>query len=676
EPEPERLREALLTLADGRIGTSGAPPLEHPAAQPLVLAAGVYTGTGPATELLHAPLWDRLDGDLGRASGLRRALDLRTGTLRQDLDLPEGRLRTFAFSSLDRPGTAVLRAEGRVPAAMPLSAEDPHTDRTGTAGGWSWIERDSDPVGGIAAAAADRRSEDGERLERLVAYAADGEREPEAGEALLALRAAEAAGFEELLAAHRARWADRWEEADVEIAGDPGLQRDVRFALFHLMASVADRGEAAVGARGLSGPAYRGHVFWDADVFVLPFLAGTHPEAARAMLEYRIRRLPAALEAARTIGRAGARFPWESARSGLDVTPKSARDRTGRLMAIRTGYLEEHIVADVAWAAGCYLDWTGDKAFAAGPGGTLLVETARYWASRIRMDHGGIAHVYGVLGPDEYHDAVDDNAYTNVMARWNLRRAAALAEDAGLADEREREYWIALAHALSDGYDPDSRLYEQFAGFFGLEPLVIADVAPSRPIAADLLLGHDRVLAAQVLKQADVLMLHHLVPEEVEPGSLLPNLDFYEPRTAHGSSLSPGIHASLFARAGRFEPALEALRLTSRIDLDDLTATTAGGLHLAAMGSLWQALAWGFLGLHPEGDALRIDPRLPPAWEGLRVSARFRGTQLSVEARHGSLDVRADGPARVALEGPGEVDVTAPGRRFVPAGEGWKGQEP
>jgi len=161
------------------------------------------------------------------------------------------------------------------------------------------------------------------------------------------------------------------------IEGDPELQRAVRVALFHLLASASEDGEAAVGARGLSGNAYRGHVFWDSDVYVLPFLAATRPAAARAMLEYRLRRLPAAMRAARAQGRAGARFPWESAHSGQDVTPERLRDRRGDLVPVLTGEREEHIVADVAWAAACYVDWTGDEAFAAGPGRELIVQTAR-----------------------------------------------------------------------------------------------------------------------------------------------------------------------------------------------------------------------------------------------------------------------------------------------------------
>jgi trehalose/maltose hydrolase-like predicted phosphorylase len=470
--------------------------------------------------------------------------------------------------------------------------------------------------GPVAAVLRDRRR--GRAFERLGSYDGD----PEVAQAVLG-DAAET-GFEGLLREHREAWASRWQEADVVVEGDHELQKAIRFALFHLMASVGDRDEAAVGARGLSGTAYSGHVFWDSDIFVLPFLAATHPASARAMLEYRVRRLPAARAAARAIGRAGARFAWESAASGRDVTPTSARLATGELVRIRTGELEEHIVGDVAWAASCYLAWTGDEAFAAGPGRDLFLETARYWASRVRFDADGRAHIYGVVGPDEYHEPVDDNAFTNVLARWNLRQAAALDE----VDDEERARWLTISDALVDGYERASGIYEQFAGFFELEPLVIEELAPRRPIAADLLLGAARTAGAQVLKQADVLMLHHLLPDEVAAGSLVPNLDFYEPRTAHGSSLSPAIHASLFARAGRYRPALDALHIAARLDLDDLTGSSAGGLHLATMGGLWQALAFGFGGIRPRGETLLVDPRLPTSWNALEFALRFCGRQL------------------------------------------------
>ena len=356
------------------------------------------------------------------------------------------------------------------------------------------------------------------------------------------------------------------------------------------------------------------------------------------MLEYRIRRLDASRANARRLGREGVRFAWESARQGYDVTPRYARDQTGRLVAIRTGELEEHIVADVAWAACCYADWSGDDSFLEEAGRDLLVETARYWASRIRFDAAGRGHVYGVIGPDEYHEPVDDNAFTNVMARWNLRRAAELSR----LDPHERAAWRRAADALVDGWDSRTRLYEQFAGFHELEHLVIADVAPRRPIAADLLLGAERVAGAQVLKQPDVLMLHHLVPDEVELHSLVPNLDFYEPRCSHGSSLSPAIHAALLARAGRPDQALEPFRLAANIDRADLTGTTAGGVHLATMGGLWQALAYGFAGLRPQGSVLGIDPQLPGVWDALALRLRFRGSLVRVRLERERVTVESD----------------------------------
>lgn len=604
DPVKERVHESLLTIADGRLGTRGSPLFNDPSAAPAVLLSGAYVGDGASTQLAVASSWLEILPAAQPHHAVTRTLDLFTGLLRE-----VGPYDSLRFSSLARPGTAALRFRG--------DRGRPKGQRT---------HRSGDPVPALF-----RDTRRGRSFERLAAY------DPDEGVARALLSQAEEAGYEALLKEQRMAWASRWQAADVIVEGDPELQLAVRFALFHLMGSVADRGEAAVGARGLSGPAYSGHVFWDSDVFVLPFLAATHPEAARAMLEYRIRRLPAAREAARALGREGARFAWESAADGRDVTPPSVRGANGDLIRIRTGELEEHIVGDVAWAAACYEDWTGDRAFAAGPGRDVVIETARYWASRVRHTSDGKAHIYGVIGPDEYHEPVDDNAFTNVLARWNLRRAAALTD----VGEAERAHWLAIADALVDGYDRASGIYEQFAGFRDLEPLVIEEVAPRRPIAADVLLGAERTAGAQVLKQADVLMLHHLLPDEVAANSLLPNLDFYEPRTAHGSSLSPAIHAGLLARAGRYRAALQALRIAARLDLDDLTGSTSGGLHLATMGGLWQALVHGFAGVRPHGDSLIVDPRLPPEWSALEIGLRLRAR--SVRVRIDRSGVRAVG---------------------------------
>ncbi len=655
DPDTGRSNEALLTIADGVIGTNGAPLFSHPAARPELVVAGVYDGDGSLSDLLAGPRWATLARELTSDHSVRRVLDLRAGLLGEDVD-GAVKMESVRFSSLARPGITVLRADADPPESSDALNAPDGAVMTGAIGEYEWMATRG-TGGSITAAAWQER--DASRLDRIAAYVpgTDGA-EPERAAANLA--SARATGFDALLAEHRRAWSQRWEGADICIEGDDQLQLEVRLALFHLMASAADRGEAAVGARGLTGHAYRGHVFWDADLFVLPFLAATAPAAARAMLEYRCNRLPAALAAARAEGRRGARFPWESAESGFDVTPRSGRDRSGRVVPIRTGEAEVHIVADVAWAACCYVDWTDDQEFATGAGRRILIETARYWASRIRLDRTGRAHLYGVIGPDEYHEPVDDNAFTNVLARWNLRRAAisAAAVDDDAVEESELETWKHLADVLIDGFDPAAGLYEEFAGYSKLEPLLIRDIAPQRPITADQLLGPERVRRTQIVKQADVLMLHHLLPDEVEPGTLGANLDYYEPRTAHGSSLSPAVHAALFARAGRMDQALDALRIATSIDTNDLTRTGAGGVHLGTMGGVWQTLAYGFAGLRPCGDALTVDPCLPKSWGALELRIQFHGVALRLRVEPDAIVATASSPVALVIDG-GRVECEA-----------------
>ena len=642
--ERERVDETLTSLADGRFGTRVGDDGSA------VLCARVFTGRNAGQRLLEAPLWTlRPTPPPAPTTPEERVLDLRTGVLVRRGLAVAGWLRSLHFASAVRRGGMGLRAEA--PSAFgeaPLRFPEDAIGQQGQAGTMAWARCAADPVGGVAAAAVQRQHRVGARhvLERRAAYLSDPRRAPSAAEAVARCAEASEVPFTAVLCEHRAAWGRRWADADIVIPDDPSLQLAVRFALHHLLASVAPRGEAAVGARGLSGPGYAGHVFWDADVFVLPALAAIHPSAARAMLAYRLHRLPAARAFAAATGRRGARFPWESARDGDDVTPRVGY-LGGELMPVHSGDVEEHIVADVAWAAWHYATWAGDTAFLAGVGRPLLVETARYWASRARLDAAGRAHIDGVMGPDEYHAPVDDDAYTNVMARWNLRRAAELVVTAGGGEPGEVDQWLSLAGALVDGYDSGTGRYEQFAGYDQLESLTAASLGRP-PVAADLLLSPAGVGRTQIVKQPDVLMLHHLVPGEVAVGSLQPNLDFYGPRTSHGSSLSPAIHAALLARAGRPDEALPWLRLAARLDLDDRTGTTATGLHVAALGGVWQALAFGFAGLRADGAVLRIDPHLPSVWSSMSLRLRFRGRRVVCDLRPGEVRVDADGPVQVA----------------------------
>jgi trehalose/maltose hydrolase-like predicted phosphorylase len=279
----------------------------------------------------------------------------------------------------------------------------------------------------------------------------------------------------------------------------------------------------------------------------------------------------------------------------------------------------------------------------------------------MRTHADGFRHIDGVIGPDEYHENVNDNAFTNAMARWNLRTAARRAA----APAGERKTWSELAATLVDGYDHGSGLYEQFEGYHSLEPIAVRDLAEP-PFAADVLAGRARIAGSQVIKQPDVLMIHHLLPEEAEPGSLAANLDFYMPRTAHGSSLSPAIAALLHARAGRPDAAAELLRLSLRIDLEDLGGTTSAGVHIGACGGAWQAVVHGFLGARVSNGVLHLDPVLPTAWSSLEARFRCMEREVRVRVDGDRLTVDASAPLTVRLaDGVGQQVASESGVRFT-----------
>lgn len=647
DPLQERVAETVCTLGAGGFGTRGATEEPGPGSTALLLADGVYADAGSGG-LLPGPIWTglRLDpmGDTGE-----RVLDLRTGVLaRRELG-PEPLLRTARFMCAARPGVVALRAEagiGRLRPGPALLAPDDSTTTRGRQGAVYWARTAAPDRGGIGAVARQRTGRDGSvrTVERLAAYVADAHGQPALGPAREAIEAAAGAGFERLLREQRAAWARRWDEVNIAIPADPVTQLALRYALFQLRSNVDRRLEAAVGARGLSGAGYGGHVFWDADVFVLPALVSIDPEIAWSMLAYRLHRLAPARASAAAGGCAGARFPWESALTGDDVTPRSGQLGPHRV-PILTGQEEEHITADVAWAAARYADWTppSERHRRLRP---LLVETARYWFSRCRRAADGSAHIDAVIGPDEYHETVDDNAFTNVMARWNLRAGAHAADQAGFPDEAAA--WRNLADQLVDGYDPATGRYEQFAGYWDLEPLLIADFAQP-PVAVDLLIGRERVARSQLIKQPDVLMLHHLVPECVADGTLVPNLDFYLPRTAHGSSLSPSVCATLLARGGRADAALEQLRVALDLDLHDRTGMTAGGLHLANLAGSWLAVLTGFAGVSVAAGVLALDPHLPEAWPSLEVRFRCLGARVQLWVSRTEVRLHTDRPLPVRL---------------------------
>jgi kojibiose phosphorylase len=487
---------------------------------------------------------------------------------------------------------------------------------------------------------------------------------PPEGPANRALEQGQRVGVTALLARHRKAWRRRWRDADVVVEGDPHAQRALRFALYHLISAGDPESDlASIGARGLSGSGYRGHVFWDTDVFMIPFFVYTHPATARALLAYRYRTLPAARARAERVRCRGALFAWESADTGEDCTPPQNVAPDGRLIPVFTGEQAHHISADVAWAVSEYWRATGDDDFLLEMGAEIILETARFWSSRARKGRDGHFHIARVVGPDEYHEGVRDNAFTNVTARWNLERAlelAAILEDLhpmewnalrkrlGLA-RSELHRWQLVADRLVDSFNPETLLYEQFAGFFGLEDVVSSDVAP-RPFAGEVVFGWSRMRRAQIIKQADVVMLVHMLRDEIATEVAAANYRYYEPRTTHGSSLSPAIHAAVAARVGLLEDALAYFRMAAAIDLSG-NGRSAEGIHMATAGGLWQAAVTGFGGIAHDRDLLALDPRLPPGWQRLSFPIQSRGTSVSIEVSRESLTVTLNRPETISLGG-------------------------
>lgn len=494
--------------------------------------------------------------------------------------------------------------------------------------------------------------------------------------------AIEARAVRDVLRDHERAWAERWDRADVEIDGAPKIERALRFASYHLIsAATPEDPRTSVGARALSGEAYRGHVFWDTEIFMLPFYVCCYPEAARSLLRYRYLTLPGARRKAAAAGYQGALYAWESTDTGDETTPSMVIAPTGEVIRILSGEMEQHISADVAYAVWAHARTTGSERFLRREGLEILVETARFWASRGELGADGRYHIRHVIGPDEYHEDIDDSAFTNWMARHNLRIAAAAADDAdpeiaARLDLRpgEAARWRELADRMYLGIDPGTGLIEQFAGYFQLEPFFIADYA-ERTAPIDVLLGRARTQACQVVKQADVVQLITLLWDEIPPPVRRQNFLYYEPRTAHGSSLSPGIHALVAARLGLAAQAERFFDQTADIDLGNNMGNSAGGVHAAGLGSLWQAVVFGAAGvrappLGEDEDALVIEPNLLPGWRHMKVPLGWRGRSLVLHLEADAIELsvlEGEAPLRVrAARGGAEQSVLAePGRRYA-----------
>jgi trehalose/maltose hydrolase-like predicted phosphorylase len=451
-------------------------------------------------------------------------------------------------------------------------------------------------------------------------------------------------GWRGVLAEHEAAWASRWRCSAVEVDGDEAAQQALWFALYHLNSAANPADErVSVGARALTGDDYHGHVFWDTEIYLFPFYILTWPEAARTLLMYRFRTLEGARAKAARMGWRGAFYAWESADTGAETAPEQVIGPDRQVIRILCGKQEQHISADVAYAVWQYWQATGDEGFLLDAGAEILLETGRFWSSRALPEADGQRHIRGVIGPDEYHENIDDSAFTNVMARWNIRRAldvasllrerwpecwARLSGRLGL-DDAELKQWLSAADAMATGRDPRTGLFEQFVGFFALENIDLTHYA-GRSVPMDVVLGRERTQRSQVIKQADVVALLGLLPEEFVGETGAKNFDYYEPRCGHGSSLSRAMHGMVAARLGRSEMALRYFQQTAAIDLADTHVAIDGGIHIAALGGIWMTAVLGFAGVSLRNNGIALNPQLPPNWRRLAFGVQWRGRSLKI----------------------------------------------
>jgi alpha,alpha-trehalose phosphorylase len=475
-----------------------------------------------------------------------------------------------------------------------------------------------------------------------------------------ALTAASHTGWEGLLDEQRAYLDDFWTRGDVEVDGDPELQQAVRFALFHVLQAGARVERRPIPAKGLTGPGYDGHCFWDTETFVLPVLVHTQPSAAADVLRWRHDTLPLAVQRAGQLGLAGAAFPWRTI---------NGAECSGYWPA---GTAAFHVNADIADAVLRYLDATGDEAFEREVGLELLVNTARLWRSLGHHDLGGHFRIDGVTGPDEYSALADNNVYTNLMAQRNMRGAAAAAarhprHAARLeVDAEEMTAWRDAASAIVLPYDEALGVHPQSEGFTRHQ---VWDFENTTPDHYPLLLHfpYFDLYRKQVVKQADLVLAILMCGEAFDPTHKRRDFDYYERITVRDSSLSACTQAVVAAEVGHLGLAYDYAAEAALLDLHDLQGNTADGLHLASLAGAWIALVLGFGGLRDHGG-LSFRPRLPEgidrlAFRIVRRSARLRVEVLPTQVTYELVD--GDGPLLIRHYGD-EITLELGGAKPLP----------
>ncbi|MEM8535131.1 MAG: glycosyl hydrolase family 65 protein [Chloroflexota bacterium] len=495
-------------------------------------------------------------------------------------------------------------------------------------------------------------------------------------------------GFDALFGTHQTEWDRIWDMHDIQIEGNIEAQTLARFNLYQAIIATPTHDKLPIGARGLSCQVYQGAAFWDQETFNLPMYLYTRPEIARNLLEYRHDTLPGARQKAQKLGYYGAFYAWTSGKTGEELFPDYffTDVLTGRKVHNHFNSWQIHISPDIVYALWLYYEATGDWDFILDYGAEIAFEVAQFLVARVhyKMDKQRY-EIIRVLGPDEYHENVDNNAYTNYMAQFALDKAAYIFQR--MATERPQQLDTLLIHinidrtALATWVDIATRIYlpqpnnntgliEQFDGFFTLE-----NITPSalrqRLIDPGEYWGWPNGIAveAQVLKQADLLQLFALLDERFSAEVMRDNYDYYEPRTEHGSSLSPSVHATVASWVDYEDAAYRYFLEAASIDLYNASkkvmsgGSFLGGIHTAAAGAVWQMIVKGFAGFKIVAGVLHFRPALPKQWEGVTFKLVVRGNWLTVALATDSLTITAapDNPGTLTVRVGSNETTVVPG---------------
>jgi len=478
------------------------------------------------------------------------------------------------------------------------------------------------------------------------------------------LNAVKQDGFEELTKGQQRFMDSFWTRSDIEASmyKDRRTQQCLRFNLFHILQASARVEGTGIGARGLTGEAYEGHYFWDTEIYLMPFLIYTSPKVAKNLLRFRYSLLDKARKRAKEVNQKGALFPWRT------ITGEEAS------AFFAAGTAQYHINADIMYALRKYVEVTGDEEFLFDYGAEMLIETARFWADLGFYSHNGKDefHIHGVTGPDEYTAIVNNNAFTNMMARENLRYAVeslellrkkrpdgfeALAKETDL-DPKEIEEWRNAAAKMYIPYDAEKGIHPQDDEFLKKE---VWDFENTPLDNYPLLLNYHPLVIYrfQVIKQADIVMAMFLLGHEFSKEQKKRNFDYYDPLTTGDSSLSSCVYSILAFELGYLDRAMELIKYAAWMDLADVGGNVKDGAHIASMGGTWMAIVYGLAGLRDYGGKISFHPKSPPRTRSVRFPLTVRDKLLEVLIERGTVTYKLKkGKSLTIYHGEKKIELT------------------